>query len=424
MRPHRRLKVRAALAFALFGAAVSLLLSIGLYFSAHGLGQRLMDETLRAELEDYMARRQRNPESLPPATASLIGYLVAAGEPAPHVPPAIAALAPGRHELALDGIPYRIAVADQAGTRYYLLFNEQRQRQREQEFLIYLAAGVLIMTLLSAAGGLWLARRVVEPVTALARAVREAEPDSRQLDLSAHFSRDELGELARALHRYQTRLNEFIEREQAFTADVSHELRTPLAVITGAVEILEADANLSPPHRDRIRRIGRAARDMADMTAALLVMAREEASDAGESSCSVAEVLNECVDKHRHLLDAKMTSLEVNIHARPQLPARAALLAIVINNLIRNAFAYTEQGVVTLTLETDRLVVSDTGSGICNTDLERVFERHYRGSASQGSGIGLSLVKRLCHRHGWDIQIDSREGEGTTAQLVFPTHAP
>ena len=420
MRRRTSLRRRAAFAFACFGAGVSLLLAVALYYSAHDVGQRLMDETLRAEMEDYMARRWRNPYSLPPGTLSLRGYMALPGEPNYDIPEAVRGLPPGKYEIALDDARYRVAVAERDGVRFFMLFNETRQRARERRFLMHLAGSVLVMTLLAAAGGFWLTGRVIAPVAELARQVAAAQPDQPPQLIAEGAPQDEVGELARVFDRYLERLRAFVDRERAFTADVSHELRTPLAVIQGGVEVLQEDAALSGPQRARLGRIERAAVDMAELIRALLLMAREDTEDARvDEQCNAAEVLRECVDKHRHLATSRGTAIDLQIAAAPSLPAEPTLLAVVVGNLIRNAFAYTESGRVTIRLEAERLSVADTGIGIRAEELGRVFQRYYKGSASQGSGIGLSLVKRICDRYGWEIGIESREGEGTSARLVF-----
>ncbi len=70
-------------------------------------------------------------------------------------------------------------------------------------------------------------------------------------------------------------------------------------------------------------------------------------------------------------------------------------------------------------VEANALTVRDTGTGIRGDEIGKVFQKHFKGSGSTGSGIGLSLVKRICDRYGWEIIITSTEGFGTTAQLVF-----
>ena len=70
-------------------------------------------------------------------------------------------------------------------------------------------------------------------------------------------------------------------------------------------------------------------------------------------------------------------------------------------------------------LQADRLVVEDTGTGIREEELSSIFQRYYRGEQSQGEGIGLSLVKRICDRYGWRISLYSKERQGTVIYLVF-----
>jgi signal transduction histidine kinase len=424
MRRRHSLRLRVAAAFAWFGGLVSLLLASGLYFAAHDVGQRLIDETLRAELEDYMARRQRNPQSLPPASVTLHGYVAVAGATDPDIPAAVRNLEPGRHEIDLDDVRYRVAVADAQELRFYLLFNETRQQAREQRFLAYLAGGALTMILLSAAVGLWLAGRVIAPVSDLARQLGTANPDAPPPRLAEPDTpRDEVGELARIFQGYLQRLHAFIDRERAFSADVSHELRTPLAVIQGAAEVLQQDAALNEAQHGRVSRIERAARDMTDLIRALLLMAREEEPES-DAECDAAGVVRDCIERHRHLLARRSTELNVEILAEPQLPVEPTLFSIVVANLVRNAFAYTESGRIDVRLGADRFEVSDTGMGIRAEEIGRVFQRYYKGAASQGSGIGLSLVKRICDRCGWSIAIESREGQGTSATLIFAPNAP
>jgi signal transduction histidine kinase len=417
MEIRRSLRVRVASAFALFGGSVALALAIILFFTAHNLNQRLIDESLQAELEDYMSRRTRNPQSLPPTTVSVRGFVATTADKR-DIPPILAKLPPGSHEIILDEIFYHAAVADRNGSRYYMLFNEARQQNRERRFLLVLGGGMLIMIMFSAVGGWWLAGRVTSPVTALARRVSEASSEGEMLALDKHLSEDEVGALAHAFEHYATRLNAFFARERDFTADVSHELRTPLAVIQGAAEVLQADDRLNDWQMERLDRIERAARETSGLIAALLSLARESTDDATRADCDVAAVAREAVEKHRYLL-RKDTRIELEIQSEPTLAVEKVLLAIVMDNLVRNALSFTEAGEVKVRVEATQVIVTDTGRGIGAEEMGRIFQRHYKGSGSQGVGIGLSLVKRICDRYGWEIAIESREGEGTVAALIF-----
>jgi hypothetical protein len=172
------LRLRVALAFAGMGAALSLLLTMGIWFAAHDVSQRLMDQTLKAELEDYMARRARNPNSLPPATASLRGYLAKIGGGRPEDCPGGAhpAARPARNRARRHSLSRCRRRSRRQPLRDPV--RRGRQKRREQRFLAYLVAGALLMTLLAAVGGLWLAGRVIAPVTELARTPSAApQPD-------------------------------------------------------------------------------------------------------------------------------------------------------------------------------------------------------------------------------------------------------
>jgi signal transduction histidine kinase len=281
MRFSRSLRFRVATAFATIGGIISLVMAIGLYIGVRDAGERLIDETLTAEMQDYLSRRSRNPHSLPPATATLLGYVLPARQGEPEPPAVIVGLSPGLHVIRLDGVFYRIAITERADSRYFLLYNETLFREKQASLILYLAVFVVLMTLLSGGLALWLAERVIEPVKELARRVRDVRPDSHPEKLSEDFPHDEVGELANAFEQALDRLANFIDRERAFTADVSHELRTPIAVIRGAAEVLLADETRPEKDRQRLERIERGAADMADLSTALLAMARRRTPRAG-----------------------------------------------------------------------------------------------------------------------------------------------
>jgi signal transduction histidine kinase len=416
IRVRHSLRYRVAVAFAGFGALLSLVFVALLYLAAHDISLRLIDQTLRAEMEDQMRRHERNPASLPLATATLRGYVRDASGRT--VPQEVESLPPGQHEVKIDGAPYRALVEQRGAERFYILFNQELQQAREQRFLAYLFGAAALMTLISAAGGHWLARRVIAPVTELAAAVSAAEAHTPPRLRATDARQDELAELGQAFERYVARLHAFIDRERAFATDASHELRTPLTVILGAAEILADDLALSGIQRERVARVQRSAQEMSQIIAALLLLAREEDSPP-EQPTQVAAVVLETVERLRMLAVARHAQIRATIDAEPEIDVPAPMLAIVVSNLVRNAIAHAGASSVAVHVKADCLVVADTGIGMAPQELERVFQHHYRGAASRGSGIGLSLVKRICDRCGWEIALESREGAGTTATLRF-----
>ncbi len=418
MAASQSLRLRVAGAFAIFGGLLSITQAIGLYVASRDLGERLVSETLTAELDDYIARRSRNPHSMPEETATIRAYVIPNPDREGPPPAPVQRLTAGRHHLTLGGEPYQAAVRDVDGQRFIVLYNESRRLRRERGFAAFLAVGALTMSVLAAILGHWLAGRVIAPVTELAQRVGRLRPEDKPPPMAEAFPWDEVRELAKAFDDYVARLQAFIERERNFTGDVSHELRTPLAVIGGACEVLLADPGIDGAARERVQRIARAVAEMVEITGALLILARER-GEAPAGTTDVAEVVDEVVERLRAIYRAKPIEVAIEIRDRPQVAAERVVLVMAVGNLVRNAFAYTEKGSIHIQLSCDWLEIADSGPGIAPTELARVFDRHYRGAGSSGAGIGLSLVRRICERYGWHLEFVSRPGQGTQIRLQF-----
>ena len=412
------LRYRITIAFALIGGLVSFALATALYWLTINMEERLIAETLSAELEDFIERYRLNP-SLTPPSSTLMQIRVLTAQSRSEDPAVLRDLGAGLHHVSFDNGNYYAEVRVAGEQQFVALYDDTQIRHRESQYQAFLVGAVLLMTLLSAALGRWLAGRVVSPVSELGRRVRRLEPDGEPRDLGRDFPPDEVGFLASEFDAYQRRLRAFIEREQNFTADVSHELRTPLAVIEGAAEVMQEDAGLDEAQRTRVRRIARAAHEMTEITAALLELAREQRKGQVPGNCDVAVLLEDIIDAHRHLLERRDVSIELDIVSRRHLPVQCALLRIVLANLIRNAFSYTRKGKVQIMLDDHCIEVTDTGAGIPPEQLDEVFKPFY--SAQGGEGIGLSLVRRICRNYDWKVSLDSKVGQGTCFRLEFNT---
>ena len=419
MRVRTSLRFRVTLSFALLAAVISAGLASVLYVLTIDMEERLIEETLSAELEDYMGRYALDPETAPPSSTKIRTYVFSSAGKR-HVPDKLYDLAPGLHHVKLDDTGFYVESKIRDDIHFAVLFEDTQIRHREKQFLLFLAGGALAMILSSAALGWWLARRVVYPVSELARCVSELSPEAAGMQLGDGFANDEVGQLAREFEDYQKRLAAFVEREREFTGDVSHELRTPLAVIEGASEIMLSGADLSGANRARVERIAQAVREASEVTSALLLLAREEGGEAyAVSECDVEDVLQQVVQSYLRIRNKQSLRMELSVEEHPVLDVEPALLRVVLGNLIRNAFAYTQQGGVKITLRNIGVTIEDTGIGMDDAALERVFDRYYRASEKGGAGIGLSLVKRICQRYGWQIAIASEVGSGTRVQLLF-----
>jgi signal transduction histidine kinase len=280
-------------------------------------------------------------------------------------------------------------------------------------------AAVLLFTGLAWLIGWWSSRRVISPLTELARRVGGLASRDNPEKLAPHFPRDEVGELATALDDYAARMTSLVKRDREFNADVSHELRTPLAVIRGAVELLQASPEVSGKTRLRLERIERAARQCADLTTALLLLSRNE---RGSGSTDLSRVCAAIVEDNRVQLGDKPVQIILDGRRDSPLNAPEAVVSVALGNLIGNACKYTAEGEVRVVIMKDRVDIEDTGPGLSAEDAARLFERGYRGSGAggtSGGGIGLSIVRRLCDLYGWEVSIAPRAERGAVATIVF-----
>jgi signal transduction histidine kinase len=213
---------------------------------------------------------------------------------------------------------------------------------------------------------------------------------------------------------------EMAERE--FVSNAAHELRNPIAGISGAIEVLRAGAKDDPEALEHF--LGRLSDDVervSRLTESLLTLARMEAiSEGGTEALDVEIVIEEAAQAV-----AVPEGLEFDLEVERQLAAQgdSVLLRQVLIGLLTNAFKHTPPpGAVTLRArrgdEGDVLIeVTDTGTGIAADEVDRVFERFFRGAGSlekEGFGLGLSIAKRMVDVMGGDIGVDSEPGVGST----------
>jgi two-component system phosphate regulon sensor histidine kinase PhoR len=220
-----------------------------------------------------------------------------------------------------------------------------------------------------------------------------------------------------------------------FVANVSHEIRTPLTVLAGFVETLQ---NLDLPAGERARYLdlmAQQAQRMQTLVADLLTLSRLEGSPlpGGGEWTPLAPLLAQCEQEARALAAALGKTLDIGFQPPPaaRVGGVASELLSAFSNLVSNAVRYTPDGgsvtVRAQLLEGGRLEVAvrDTGPGIAAEHIPRLTERFYRVDRSRsretgGTGLGLAIVKHVVQRHGGELRIESRPGEGSTFAIELP----
>lgn len=271
---------------------------------------------------------------------------------------------------------------------------------------------------------IWVAtRRGLAPLDAVAREVGDRAPD-RLLAVTPDSAPEEIRPLIDSLNDLFQRVDHALENERRFTADAAHELRTPLAALAAQAQVaIRARDDAERQHALELltKGMSRASR-LVDQ---LLTLARLEPDTTAPATSAVRldEIAQEACADHGPQAIARDISLELD--ATPvTIEADGELLRILLRNLIDNALRYTPPGgsvhvAVTSTAETASIRVCDTGPGIPPAERERVFERFARlaGQEIEGSGLGLSIVRRIAQRHGAKVELESGDG-GTGLAVV------
>ena len=301
--------------------------------------------------------------------------------------------------------------------------------------LIGLAA--LSMALAAVAG--WLvtgqALAPLASATQVATRITRADDLSRRIPLRGNES-EEVALLINAFNETLTRLEGLFTSQRRFIADVSHELRTPLTVIKGEVSLMRRMGQVDEESLTSVEaEVDRLTRMVGDLL--LLAQAESGRLPMNMRPVDLDTVLLEVFQQMRTLAGEKV-KLHIGEIDQVQVMGDRDRLKQVLVNLAGNAIQYTPAGgQVTLGLEKDgsqaRVTVSDTGPGIPTQDLPHIFERFYRGersrkrtsgSQSSGFGLGLSIAYWITRSHGGSIEVDSREGQGTTFCVRIPIEQP
>lgn len=323
----------------------------------------------------------------------------------------------GLHELVIDRQQVQ-ALIKVVGSDRFAVVQEQDEFEHT-EFVIYsaLSVGFISSILLAMVLGHGTARRMVTPLTTLAEAVGNGQPAPLQ-SLAAN---DEIGVLARALTRRTDELQRFLERERLFAGDVSHELRTPLTIMLGAAELLEVQLDDHPKQQEIARRLQRVARDTAERVSALLWLSRAPEKLA-MPAVALGPLIRQEIERYQPLLEGRPVVCRFEEQAQVSLRARPELVAIAVGNLVRNACQHTERGEMLVVLRADAIVVSDTGPGLPDQVVARLFERFVHGGAesAHGNGMGLAIVKRVADHLGWSIRYERTAEGGSRFVLELP----
>jgi heavy metal sensor kinase len=327
---------------------------------------------------------------------------------------------------AFDGVPTIIRVA----------YSEDPLWSQFRSNLVDLMLPVPLILVIAGIGGYLLASTFLKPIQQIARRAEAITSDRLHERLPVNSADGELADLSRVFNTVLVRLEQSFEQLKRFTSDASHELRTPLAAIRSVGEVgLQKDGN-PEQYRDIIGSMLEEATKLTRLVDSLLAIARADAGQVrlNRSVFSATTLANECASLFDVLLEENGQRLSVSAEGDPLVCADWLLVRQALVNVVHNAIKFTPRdGMISIRVRDDArhvtLEVEDTGPGIPNDQLSRVFDRFYRveegrSRDSGGIGLGLSLAKWNIEVHGGSITVQSREGQGSLFAIVLPRAEP
>lgn len=291
--------------------------------------------------------------------------------------------------------------------------------------LIYSLSALLILaaTLIG-----WIVSRTTQPLRSIADAVAARSPEDLRR-VQEEGSPAEVLPLVQAINRLLGRVGDVLRQERRFTADAAHELRTPLAAVRANAQVIRGartSAELAEAAEDLIVSVDRGSRVIDQLLLLARADAQSGASLQGEPLELAQLVESQC---ERQRAEATAAGVTLRMDLQPgRVSGRVDLLSVLLRNLIDNAIRYCPSGSsVEVTCRTVdqgvELCVTDDGPGVPVAERERVFERFHRleDSRQPGSGLGLSIVRRIAELHGATVSLsEGGEGKGTRVCVLFP----
>lgn len=274
----------------------------------------------------------------------------------------------------------------------------------------------------------WLSKRLLKPLDRLTLKAAEADKAlqngqiySTDLFKEKSWSNNEIGRLAKTLNNLTSKIRNLAVKEKIFSGEVSHEIRTPLTVINTSLELLETDPGTSPSQRKFINRALKASQRIKELTEVFLNLSRGTRNE-DTHQVTVSEFFQDHQQEWQTKFAAKGLDFNVKVFSNSQDTYNEVLVGATFDNLLNNALKFTDKGGVTISINTDCVVIEDTGCGIKEEYREKIFDSGYQAKPDDklgGFGLGLAIARRAADYLGWTIKLKDSGEEGSTFVISF-----
>jgi heavy metal sensor kinase len=316
--------------------------------------------------------------------------------------------------------PYVILVAGQL----------EDNRNMMARFTAGLAWATPAMLVLCALAGYFLNRRALQPVDQITAMLRSISIGNLSQRLPVANTRGELQRLAETCNEMLARLEDAVERINRFTADASHELRSPVALIRTVAEYALRNPKIDAGSKEAFEEILAESVETSQLLEDLLTLARADAGYASTvfDAVDLSQVVEDAAARQRPLAEAKQQTVTVRTSGPAWISGDRSSLRRLVWILLDNAVKYTpaKGSIVVGLMATPSeavLTVRDSGIGIPEELLPRIFDRFVRADPSRGevngTGLGLAIAKWIAGAHHAGLSVQSREREGSVFRVEF-----
>jgi signal transduction histidine kinase len=276
-----------------------------------------------------------------------------------------------------------------------------------------------------------IAGRSIKPITLITETSSRITKDNLKERIVLPQNKDELYVLSKTINDLLERIENAVEREKQFTSDASHELRTPLTVLKGTLEVLIRKPRTQADYEDKIKYGITEVNRLNNLVDQLLLLARFEnqIQSLKVEKVYLNALILDILTRFSGKINAKNISINHSFSKDYYVESDNYLVSIIISNIISNAIKYSnESGEILITLSQNETAIictiSDKGIGIPKEDLDKILNPFYRSNPTEhpdikGSGLGLSIVKRLSELLDIQFKIQSEISKGTSVILSF-----
>ena len=304
-----------------------------------------------------------------------------------------------------------------------------------RELILGIIAGLVFSTLILVAISYFIAGKILKPIGAMKDLAHNVSEKNLEQRLPVGAVRDEFNELARTINKMLDRLQYSFVRQRDFLFDTSHELKTPLTTMRLAIEdICTSDMAVFPSFpKETLFRLNDQVLRMERLVKDLLNLSSLEISNGIDSKpVYLTRLLSSLAADYQFLVDAHNIHMDIRLPDHLVVHGDEKKINRAFSNILDNAIKYNVDGgciaVDGKLSDTEMTVtIANTGPGVAETEVDKVFEQFYRVEKSRsiqhgGSGLGLAIVKRIIELHGGKVKFESKQGAWTRITICLPRH--